>query len=67
MHSEIVKRACLQVTRGLCSACLFPNVTSTIKLTGYEKKKRTRLELMQLNCMQISLQIESIFYSYVEN
>lgn len=32
-----------------------------------KKKKRARLELMQLNCMQKSLQIENIFYSYVEN
>lgn len=39
MHSEVVGRACLQVTHALCSACLCPNITLTIKLTGYEKKK----------------------------
>lgn len=42
MSSEVVERACLQVTHALCSASLCLNITLTIKLTGYEKSAKLR-------------------------
>lgn len=49
MHSEVEERACLQVTHALGSTCLCPNITLTVKLTGYEKKSKIGTDAAKLH------------------